>query len=230
MSEGFAGFDRSLVGFLRELEANNDREWFAENKRRYEEEVLEPALGFIAAMGPRIKAISRHFAAVPKRTGGSLMRVYRDTRFSSDKRPYKTNVGIQFRHVKGKDVHAPGFYVHIEPGQFFLGAGIWHPERDALGRIREAIDRRAKEWLAARDDAGFKAHFTLGGEALKRPPRGYEGDHPLIDDLKRTDFIAVCELGEKAALAPDVVSKVGESFAASRPFVRFLCRALDVPF
>ena len=86
---------------------------------------LAPALQFITAMAPRLDSISTNFLALPQKSGGSLMRIHRDVRFSSDKRPYKTNVGIQFRHVMGKDVHAPGFYFHIEPGVVFVGAGLW---------------------------------------------------------------------------------------------------------
>ena len=115
-------FDRNTFRFLAELGANNERDWFEANRHRYERHVLEPALAFIERMAPNIERLSRHLLAVPKRTGGSLMRVYRDTRFGHDKRPYKTNIGIQFRHERGRDVHAPGLYVHIEPGGCFLGA------------------------------------------------------------------------------------------------------------
>ena len=110
----FTGFPPGTLRFLRELERNNDREWFAVNKPRYEALVREPALDFIATMGPKLLSISDHFVALPKKTGGSLMRVYRDTRFGKDKTPYKTNIGIQFRHEVAKDIHAPGYYLHID--------------------------------------------------------------------------------------------------------------------
>ena len=112
----YATFTPATVKFLAELSDNNNRDWFNENKTRYEEEVLDVALRFIQSMQDPLADFAPHFTAIPKRMGGSLMRVYRDTRFSKDKTPYKTNIGIQFRHVLGKDVHAPGFYVHIEPG------------------------------------------------------------------------------------------------------------------
>ena len=117
---GFSGFGADTRRFLAELEGNNNRDWFQANKHRYDEFVLEPSLEFIAAMGPLLEEISPHFLAIPKRVGGSLMRVYRDTRFGHDKRPYKTNIGIQFRHEMGKDVHAPGYYLHIETASCFL--------------------------------------------------------------------------------------------------------------
>ena len=123
----FAGFEQATLDFLRALEANNDREWFAENKTRYEEQVLDVALRFIQAMQAPLADFAPHFVALPTRVGGSLMRVYRDTRFSKNKLPYKTNIGIQFRHEDAKDVHAPGYYVHIEPDDVFVGAGMWRP-------------------------------------------------------------------------------------------------------
>src|SRR5665811_1482075 len=101
----------------------------------YEREVLEPALAFVHAFGPKLRKISPFFVASDDRVGGSLMRVYRDTRFAKDKTPYKTNVGIQFRHEQGRDVHAPGFYLHISPEECFFAVGCWHPDPDALGRI-----------------------------------------------------------------------------------------------
>ena len=125
-------FKTSTIKFLRELEKNNNRDWFEANKHRYESDVREPALAYIEAMAPRLAKISPHFIASPKKVGGSLMRVYRDVRFSKDKTPYKTNIGIQFRHSAGKDVHAPGFYMHIEPSQVFIAAGIWRPDSEML--------------------------------------------------------------------------------------------------
>ena len=115
----FEGFQPTLLAFLRDLKANNNRDWFNAHKPDYEQLVREPALGFISAMGPPLAKFAPMFVAVPRKSGGSLMRVYRDTRFSRDKTPYKTNVGIQFRHEYGKDVHAPGYYFHIDPDQVF---------------------------------------------------------------------------------------------------------------
>jgi uncharacterized protein (TIGR02453 family) len=230
MAAAFAGFDRSMLEFLDELAFNNNREWFAENKSRYEQLVLEPALDFIAAMGPPLRKFAPNFVAIPKRMGGSLMRVYRDTRFARDKAPYKTNVGIQFRHERGKDVHAPGYYLHIEPGQVFLAAGMWHPEPSALAAIRDAIVARPGEWKKARDAKAFTGQFGLGGSALKRLPRGYPADHPHGQDLKRKDFIASVELSDTAISSEGFVDDVARRFKAATPFMRFLCSAVDVPY
>jgi uncharacterized protein (TIGR02453 family) len=102
-----ASFEKHTIAFLEELAANNNREWFKENKPRYEEQVLDVALRFIESMQAPLTKIAPHFTAIPQRMGGSLMRVYRDTRFSKNKLPYKTNIGIQFRHEQAKDVHSP---------------------------------------------------------------------------------------------------------------------------
>ena len=158
------------------------------------------------------------------------MRVYRDTRFGRDKTPYKTNVGIQFRHEMGRDVHAPGFYVHLEPGAHFIGIGLWRPEPAALQRIRQHIADHAGAWKRARDARSFGGRFELAGASLVRPPRGFDPDHRYIEDLKRKDFIARRPLSDAEILAPDFVDRVMADFSASKPFMRFLCKALDIPF
>jgi uncharacterized protein (TIGR02453 family) len=223
-------FDNKTLRFMAELAAHNERPWFEANRQRYEAHVLEPALAFIAAMAPRLGKISKHFVASPKRMGGSLMRIYRDTRFARDKTPYKTNVGIQFRHERGRDVHAPAFYVHIEPGASFLGVGIWHPEAGALAAIRREIHERPKPWQKARDDSRLREHFVLGGDSLARPPRGFPADAPHIEDLKRKDFIASCSLADREISQPAFVEGVAARFAATKPFMGFLCGALDLPY
>lgn len=226
----YASFTPESVAFLSELKNNNNRDWFNENKQRYEELVLDVALRFIQSMHDPLADIAPHFTAIPKRMGGSLMRVYRDTRFSKNKTPYKTNIGIQFRHEQARDVHAPGFYVHIDPEQIFLGAGMWRPAAEALKGIRERISDKSVEWVRARDDKAFKRNFKLGGEALVRPPRGYAKDHPQIEDLKRKDFIAIRNLSLEDALNPRFQQKVEVAFRAATPYMKFLCKAVNVPF
>ena len=226
----YATFTPASLEFLRELRDNNNREWFNENKARYEEQVLDVALQFIQSMQEPLAGIAPHFTAVPKRVGGSLMRIYRDTRFSKIKTPYKTNIGIQFRHEQARDVHAPGYYVHIDPDRVFLGAGMWRPAPDALRGIRERIDAKPEVWRRARDDKGFKRHFQLGGETLTRPPRGFDSAHPEIVDIKRKDFIAVKDLTLEDAIGPRFQQKVETAFRAATPYMAFLCKAVNVPF
>ncbi len=223
-------FSAATFGFLDEIAANNNRAWFDANKLRYEAVVREPALTFIAAMAPMLERFAPSFRAEPRKAGGSLMRVFRDTRFSRDKTPYKTNIGIQFRHFLGKDVHAPGFYLHVAADECFLGAGCWHPEADALGRIRHLIATDPKRWFAARDDRKFGGHWTLAGDALTRPPRGHSADHPALDDLKRKDFIALAPLSVDAVTSPGLPKLAGGRFADAAPLMRFLCEALGVPY
>ena len=225
----FRGFEPTIFQFLEELADNNNRPWFQENKRRYEREVLEPCLAFIRAFAPRLTKISRFFVASDRR-GGSLMRVYRDTRFSKDKNPYKTNVGIQFRHELGRDIHAPGFYVHIASNECFLGAGMWRPDRPSLRQIRQAIVDKPDRWRRARNDRRFREYFKLVGDSLKRAPRGFPADHPFVEDLRRTDFIGLRELSEQHVLDKGFLDNVAASFTASRPLMRYLCRALKAPF
>ena len=181
-------------------------------------------------MAPKIGKISQHFVASPKRLGGSLMRVYRDTRFAKDKTPYKTNIGIQFRHERGRDVHAPGFYVHVEPGACFLGAGIWRPDPRTLAAIRMEIVDRPKQWKKVRDGRRFRAHFELGGDSLSRRPRGFPVDAPHMEDLKRKDFIAACDLEDRDVLKTRFAEDVAVRFARAAPLMSFLCGALDLKF
>jgi len=226
----YATFKPETIKFLRELKKNNNRAWFSENKPRYEEDVLDVALNFIQSMHDPLNAFAPHFTAIPKRMGGSLMRVYRDTRFSKNKTPYKTNIGIQFRHEQAKDVHAPGFYLHIDPDEVFLAVGLWRPEATALAAIRDRISVKQAEWLRARDDKVFKRHFSLGGQSLTRPPRGFDKEHPLIEDLKRKDFIAVKSMNLSEATQPRFQQKVETAFKSATPLMQFLCKAVGVPY
>jgi uncharacterized protein (TIGR02453 family) len=228
MSERY--FSKQTFAFLKALEQNNEREWFDAHKQDYEALVRDPALDFISDMSDEMPAISRHFLAQPKKVGGSLMRVYRDTRFSNDKTPYKTNIGIQFRHEVGKDVHAPGYYLHIEPGGCFIGVGMWHPEADALFKIRQAIVEKPEAWVAARDDKGFCKHYTLEGDTLANAPRGFAKDHPLAEDLKRKDFIGLAPLSQSTVTSAQLREQVVDQFRAAAPFMRFLCQAMELRF
>ncbi len=200
MGGRYASFRPETLRFLEELAANNNRDWFRDNKTRYEEQVLDVALEFIQSMQEPLHDIAPYFVALPTRVGGSLMRVYRDTRFSKNKTPYKTNVGIQFRHEQAKDVHSPGYYVHIDPEQVFIGAGMWRPDAGPLRDIRERIAARPAEWRRVRGDKPFRRNFELGGEVLKRPPLGFDPQQECIDDIKRKSFIAVRQFDVDACL------------------------------
>ena len=220
----------ALFDFLRELKANNERAWFEANKARYVADVREPMLDFIAAFAGPLAEISPHFVADSRANGGSLFRIYRDTRFSPDKTPYKTNAGAHFRHVAGKDAHAPGFYLHLEPDSCFAACGIWHPGGEALANIRNAIADDPAAWQRITQAETFRDTFTLRGQSLKRPPRGYDAAHPLMEDLKRKDFIAGTTFHEADAIQPDFLQRFAHLARTAAAFVGFLSRAVGVPF
>jgi uncharacterized protein (TIGR02453 family) len=223
-------FGPELFSFLTALRANNDREWFAANKDRYEEALLEPALDFINDFAPRLEKISPHFRADARPTGGSLFRIYRDTRFSKDKSPYKTNLGIHFRHERAKDVHAPGYYLHIGPDEVFAGGGIWHPGTEAATRIREAIVADPERWRRATRVGAFPKRLQLGGDSLKRVPSWADPAHPFADDLRRKDFFGSTRLSERDVVAPGFVDEYARICRAAAPLMQFLCDSLDVPY
>ena len=231
-------FSPALFDFFRDLDAHNAKAWFEANRDRYEEDVLEPSKVFVFAFRPRLREISPEFQAEPRVQGGSLFRIHTNRRFNPDRPPYKTHAGIQFRHRSGGDVHTPGFYLHLEPaggteggeGGCFIGLGIWHPDRDALASIRESIVEDPAAWTAVRDRDDFRSTFRLGGDSLKRGPVGFDRDHPLIDDIKRKDFIAVAELSEAEVTADGFVEDFAARCRAGAPFVRWLCDAVGVAF
>ena len=226
----FTGFSKKTFAFLGQLEKNNNREWFEENKQRYLNDVLDPALDFIATIAPSIHGLSDYFDAIPKRTGGSLMRVYRDMRFVKDKRPYKTNIGIQFRHQFGKDVHAPGYYLHVEKDNCFLAAGLWRPEPRALAGIRALIKEKPVDWGKAVQSKASKEGYTLGCRSLTRPPKGYTQEDPFLEDLKRKDFMAVHNFSSQEAMSADFVKMVKKKYGFATPYMRFLCESVGIPF
>ncbi len=209
-----------LFSFLVELSKNNNREWFKARKGRFEDEVKEPLIRFILDFGLRLEKISPHFMADPRPVGGSLFRIYRDTRFSKDKTLYKTNAGVHFRHEAGKNAHAPGFYLHLQPGSVFMGAGMWRPDKAALIGVRDAISETPERWKKAISGKAFLRDFHLAGTSLKRPPRGYDPEH----------FIASCELTQADACDPKFMTRFAALCRNTSPFMQFLCEAVGVPY
>ena len=218
-----------LFDFLAELKENNDRTWFQANKSRYEEHVKGPLLAFIGGFDERLERLSPRFVADPRPVGGSLFRIYRDVRFSKDKSPYKTAAGIHFRHERAKDVHAPGYYLHLEPAACFVACGLWRPATAEAQNVRAAIDGDRAGWLAARD-AAQAGGLAVGGDSLKRPPRGWTADHPLIDDLKRKDFVLTGTIDRQAVTAAGFPARLEERWAHASPFMRFITEALSLSF
>ncbi len=218
----------NLFDFFSDLKENNNRPWFQVNKDRYENDVKDPLLTFIAQFAERAPEISTSIMAIPRITGGSMFRIYRDVRFSKDKTPYKTGAGIHFRHKRGKDVHAPGYYLHLEPGEVFAGCGIWKPNTETVTKIRTKIATHPDQWLNIIQEKEFKNTFTMGGDSLKRPPKGFDPDHPLIEDLKRKDYLASIALDEMIVMDPDFLDYYLALCKTAAPYMEFLTRAVGL--
>lgn len=219
-------FTPDLFKFLKELKANNTRPWFESNRERYERDVKEPMLRFIADFGPQLKTVSPHFRADPRPVGGSMFRIYRDIRFSKDKSPYKTNIGAHFPHFRsGQNAHAPGFYLHVAPGQSFGGGGLWHPDAAALKLVRDQIATRSKGWEAVR-----RRKLGIRGDTLKRVPHGFDQDHVFAEDLKRRDFYVMQEYDTRQVCSPEFMDLYLESCRTAAPLMQFLTTALGLPW
>lgn len=227
----FPGFPADLFAFLKELADNNNRAWFNEHKDRYRTSVVEPVTGFIAAIAPGLREISPHFIANPKAHGGSMFRIYRDARFSRDKSPYKTHAACQFRHTAGRDAHAPGFYLHLEPDNVFIGGGAWTPPAAQLQKMRAAIADNPTHWRNASRRQEFLDYYgDLIGESLQRAPRGYAPDHADITDLKRKSYFAQRHIESALALTPAFIEETLHGFRVLSPMMDFLTYALDLPY
>jgi uncharacterized protein (TIGR02453 family) len=213
--------------FLRELGQNNNREWFQKNKTRYENAVQAPALRFIGAMGGRLAKFAPHVVADARPFGGSLSRIYRDTRFAKDKSPYRTSVGIHFAHEDaGKsERHLPGFYLHVAPGESMVVSGIWHPEAPDLKRIRDRIVAEPAEWGRA-----IPVKIPLGGESYVRVPAGYDPNHRYADDLRRKDFIASHPFLDSDLSGARFGTKFVDACRRLDPLNSFLADAIGAPW
>jgi len=222
---GLVYFDSRLFQFLAQLRRNNRRAWFLKRKPEFEEFARQPSLRFIADLRLRLREISPWLVANPRPVGGSLFRIYRDVRFSKDKSPYKTHIGMHFQHASSSEaVHAPGLYLHLEPKGCFLAGGVWQPDSRSLARIRDAIAWKQDEWRDA------KGGLELGGETLSRAPRGYPADHPLIEDLKRKDFVASIELSEKQVCGARFMDDFQRCASKMIPLLKFLSEAEKLRF
>ncbi len=226
-------FTPAVFSFLRELAINNDRDWWERNKDRYVSTIREPALDFIADLGGQLERISPHLTADTRVNGGSLMRPHRDMRFAKAA-PYKTNVGIFFRHAAGKDVHAPGLYVHLEPGKSFAGAGLWRPEASVARRIRQAIHDDPSGWHEAAHGPPFTDFWNIDGDEdqrLRRVPKELsEPGHPYSEDLRLRSFTAATRVPQTLVTSAGFADELLKRFETAAPYTRFLCEATGVRF
>lgn len=223
-------YTSELFAFLRALKKNNDREWFQKNRERFETVARQPMMRFIEDFAPRLKKISPHFVADPRPNGGSMMRIHRDIRFSKDKSPFNTHIAASFRHVNGKETAAPGFYLHLQPEYCFVGTGLWHPDPATRTKVALAIVNDPAGWKRTISGKRFRQFCELSGDQMARVPRGFRADHPFADDLRRKDFITTTMFTQDEVCARDFLDRVAKSCEAAAPFVRFLARALGLPF
>ncbi|HEY3973193.1 MAG TPA: DUF2461 domain-containing protein [Candidatus Sulfotelmatobacter sp.] len=219
-----AYFTAELFQFLTRLKRNNKREWFQAHQEEWESHVRQPALRFITDFAAPLAEISPHLIADPRPSRGSLFRIYRDTRFSHDKKPYKTHIAMRFSHV-GKDVHSPGFYLHLQPGGCFAASGLWHPEAPILLKVRNAMVSRPEEWRPVRkllnwDDAS----------RLSRPPRGFPGDHEFVDDLKLRDLGSALNFTDWQVCSPRFMTIFVTACRKMSPVAAFLSSAVGLKF
>ena len=224
-------FDAGFIQFFNTLANNNNREWFNAHKSQYQQSVVKPMTEFIEAMAPRLNEISPHFIADSRPVGGSMFRIYRDMRFSKDKKPYKLHAACQFRHRLGKDVHTPGFYVHMSPEEVLIGGGIWMPPNSELAKIRDTIVENPHGWQEIKTSQALKKYCAgIGGDGLKRAPQGYDPEHQHIEDLKRKSFFVMRHEKPEIILGEHFIDEVEMTFKAVEPLIKYLCFAQDIPF
>jgi uncharacterized protein (TIGR02453 family) len=223
-------FTNATFRFQRELARNNNRTWFAANRQRYEDVLRQPFLRLIADMQAPLAKISAHYRADPRPQGGSLFRIHRDTRFANDKTPYKTWAGARFAHERRREVEAPSFYLHVQPGDCFAGGGLWHPESPTLKKIRAFLADNPAAWKKAVHRSVFRERFEFWGEPLKRPPRGFDPAHELIEDIKRRNFAAGAAIADSVVTSDELLPLVVDTFKRIAPMVDYLCAALDLEF
>lgn len=222
----FDGFPKAGLTFLRQLKRNNRRDWFEKHKDDYEAFVKLPMQSLIGALQPHFLSFAPEYEVNPKR---SIFRIYRDVRFSKDKRPYKTHVAAHFvLRGKPKGIEGSGYYLHIEPAEVFLGGGIYMPDGDQLKKIRKAIAGNPDEFLAIIKNPRLKRTFgKLEGEQLRRVPRGYDPEHPMADWLRFKQFFVGSSIAVSKCHSPKFVNEVARAFETATPLIRFLNEALQ---
>ena len=224
-------FTEPTFKFLRGLARHNSREWFLAHKTGYDAHVRAPFQRLLTDLQPALAGASEHYRADPKPVGGSLFRVQRDTRFANDKTPYKPWQGARLFHARGRQVEAPSFYIHLQPGNCFVGAGLWHPQGETLRRVRHFIVDNPGSWQAAAHAPAFRRRYDLDeDEMLVRPPRGFPADFAFIDDLRHKNFVALRAIDDTVMLGPRLRQVLGADLVALAPFVDYLCAALDLEF
>ena len=220
MARSSTPFTRKSVSFLRALKRNNDRDWFKARRDQYDQHVRDPMIAVVEQLAGDFRAFAPELIASPRQ---SLFRVYRDTRFSENKKPLKTHAAAVFRTRDLPKPQGAGLYFEIAPGWVWAGGGMWRPEPFELVRLREHI---ADTWPEMEQIAGgraFRARFTaLAGDAMTRVPRGYPRDHPAAAYLKLRQFYGGAEFPASLAYSREFYPTLVATFKALMPLVRFL--------
>lgn len=224
-------FTSKSLKFLRALARHNERAWFQDHRDDYETHVREPFQRLLADLQAPLAEVSAHYRADPAKVGGSLFRIHRDTRFANDKTPYKTWQGARLFHERSRQVPAPSFYVQLQPGNCFIGGGIWHPEPPVQRQIRQFIVDNPGGWQAAAHAPAFRRRFALDdADMLVRPPRGFPADFEYIDDLRHRNFVTWRGIEDDAMQGPRLLPTLVKDLQAMAPFMDYLCAALDLEF
>jgi uncharacterized protein (TIGR02453 family) len=215
----------AALKFLKDLKKNNNRPWFEEHRKQYEE-TKDNFLSFIDNLITGIAVFDPPIAALKAKD--CTFRINRDVRFSKDKSPYKNNIAAYFNR-NGKKANGAGYYLHIEPGKSFAAGGLWMPDPKDLAKIRQEIDYSFEGWKKIIGHAAFKKTFPEGvtGEALVRPPKGYEENNPAIAYLKKKSFIVSRSFTDEAVLNKSFVKEVAHTFKTMKPLIDFLNAAVE---
>lgn len=217
----FEGYSPEAFRFLKQLKRNNRREWFQPRKEDYERLLVHPTRSLVAELGDRLKGAVPGVRFDPKR---AVFRIYRDVRFSSDKSPYKTHVAAQMSYPSKEGAASrPGFYFHVEPGEVFVGGGLYMPSAEQLKRLRLRIDRHPESLRSILKSSALRKHFgQLQGEKLTRAPKGWLPDHPHLDLLRQKQFFVGAEFDEATAQKKSFVDLVARHFKAAAPLLQWL--------
>lgn len=222
-----AGLKKETLQFLKDLKKNNDREWFAKYKPRYESAYAD-WLGFTAELISGLSKIDKKIAAAKFQPKDCVFRIYRDIRFSKDKSPYKTNFAAEFSVNKGK-WQVPGYYIHINPSEGFMGGGAYMLEPVQLQALREELSLNGAKFKRIIGDRNFKKYFTVEGDKLVNVPRGFEKDDPMAEYLKHKDLLASHNVTEKDVLSPKFSQHCIDVFKAMQPFIQFIEKPVTNP-
>jgi uncharacterized protein (TIGR02453 family) len=216
----FEGFPKDGLKFLKELKKNNNREWFTENKARYEASLREPMELLLGSLAEKLRVHEPDLVIEPKR---SIYRIYRDVRFSKDKTPYKTHIAAAFSYKGLNKNNEPGFYFHISDVEVGIGGGLYMPSSDQVKNMRKALAQDAKEFKKILAAKKFTDHFTdIEGEKLTRVPQGFAPDHPDGELLKLKQYLCWKLLPPKTIFEDDFVSILVDHFLAMAPLVKYL--------